>query len=174
MKHWGQLKMALIDKLRAIGDGFRESRGTTQEFTLDEMASMAQEPIGGSTEDLDEVLTEQEEIIAELTEELQKKTSGELNLGTCTVIINVPSKTNYYICREIVSDGAITYNVTKSYTDAAITQSMRCDSVMYIVAGSIKGAEVTDGEILELVSGQALVYKTPSLNNSIAQITLIG
>ena len=58
--------MALIDKLRAIGDGFRESRGTAQEFTLDEMASMAREPINGSTEDLDEVLTEQEGIIEEL------------------------------------------------------------------------------------------------------------
>lgn len=38
--------MALIDKLRAIGDGFRSSRGTEQEFTLDEMAAMASEPVG--------------------------------------------------------------------------------------------------------------------------------
>ena len=58
--------MALTDKLRAIGNGFRESRGTTQEYTLDEMASMAREPIGGGTEDLDEVLTEQEGVIEEL------------------------------------------------------------------------------------------------------------
>jgi hypothetical protein len=133
-------------------------------------------PTGGSGggEDLEAVLTEQEEIIAELTEELQKKTSGEPNLGTCTVVIGVPSKTNYYICCEAVSGDTITYNVTKHYVDADITKSARCDSVMYIVAGSIEGAEVTDGEILKLVSGQALVYKTPSLNNSIAQITLIG
>lgn len=38
--------MALIDKLKAIGDGFRSSRGTEQEFTLDEMAAMASEPVG--------------------------------------------------------------------------------------------------------------------------------
>lgn len=38
--------MALIEKLRAIGDGFRSSRGTEQEFTLDEMAAMASEPVG--------------------------------------------------------------------------------------------------------------------------------
>jgi hypothetical protein len=133
-------------------------------------------PTGGSGggEDLEAVLTEQEEIIAELTEELQKKTSGEPNLGTCTVVIDVPSKTNYYICCEAVSGDTITYNVTKHYVDADITKSVRCDSVMYIVAGTIEGAEVTDGEILKLVSGQALVYKTPSLNNSIVQITLIG
>lgn len=37
--------MALIEKLRAIGDGFRLSRGTEQEFTLDEMAEMASEPV---------------------------------------------------------------------------------------------------------------------------------
>ena len=39
--------MALIDKLRAIADGFRSSRGTTQEYSLDEMATLAAEPVGG-------------------------------------------------------------------------------------------------------------------------------
>ena len=39
--------MALTDKLTAIGDGFRTSRGTTQEYTLDEMAVLAAEPVGG-------------------------------------------------------------------------------------------------------------------------------
>ena len=36
--------MALIDKLTAIGDGFRSSRGTDQKYTLDEMAVLAAEP----------------------------------------------------------------------------------------------------------------------------------
>lgn len=44
--------MALIDKLRAIGDGFRESRGTTQEYTLDEMAQMAREASGADGDEL--------------------------------------------------------------------------------------------------------------------------
>lgn len=39
--------MALIDKLTAIADGFRASRGTTQEYTLDEMAVLAAEEVGG-------------------------------------------------------------------------------------------------------------------------------
>lgn len=40
--------MALIDKLRAIGDGFRLSRETTKEFTLEEMAVLAAEKVGTS------------------------------------------------------------------------------------------------------------------------------
>lgn len=36
--------MALINKLKAIGDGFRSSRGTDQKYTLDEMAVLAAEP----------------------------------------------------------------------------------------------------------------------------------
>lgn len=131
---------------------------------------------GGSSENLEEVLSEQETLIEELTAILQTKATGggELNLGTCTVVINVPSKTNYYICRENVADEAITYNISKSYTDAKITITARCDSVMYIVAGTIEDAEVTDGEVVRVVSGYGLIYKTASLNNSIAQITLKG
>lgn len=98
--------------------------------------------------------------------------SNVVNMDSCTVVTDVPSKTNYYICRETVSNGAITYNITKSYTDANITQSVRCDSTMYIVAGTIKGAVVTDGEVLRVVSGQGLVYKTPSTSGVKAQITL--
>ena len=41
--------MALIDKLTAIADGFRTSRGTTQAYTLDEMAELAAVPLGGGT-----------------------------------------------------------------------------------------------------------------------------
>ena len=39
--------MALIDKLTAIADGFRTSRGTEQKYTLDEMAVLAAEKVGG-------------------------------------------------------------------------------------------------------------------------------
>jgi hypothetical protein len=38
--------MALIDKLNAIGDGFRASRGTTDKYSLEQMAVLAAEPIG--------------------------------------------------------------------------------------------------------------------------------
>ena len=38
--------MALIDKLTAIADGFRASRGTTAKLSLDEMAVLAAENTG--------------------------------------------------------------------------------------------------------------------------------
>lgn len=40
--------MALTDKLTAIADGFRASRGTEDKYTLDQMAVLAAEPIGGA------------------------------------------------------------------------------------------------------------------------------
>ena len=39
--------MALIDKLIAIADGFRASRGLTEELSLDRMAELASEEVGG-------------------------------------------------------------------------------------------------------------------------------
>jgi hypothetical protein len=39
--------MALTDKLTAIADGFRTSRGTSDKYTLEQMATLAAEPIGG-------------------------------------------------------------------------------------------------------------------------------
>ena len=43
--------MALTDKLTAIADGFRTSRGTEQKYTLDEMAVLAAEKVGGGQPD---------------------------------------------------------------------------------------------------------------------------
>jgi hypothetical protein len=40
--------MALIEKLKAIADCFRSSRGTTKQYTLDEMAVMAAEAVGST------------------------------------------------------------------------------------------------------------------------------
>lgn len=41
--------MALIDKLKAIADGFRASRGTSKEYSLDEMAVLAAEKVGSGS-----------------------------------------------------------------------------------------------------------------------------
>lgn len=41
--------MALIDKLTAIADGFRASRGTTETYTLDRMAELAAEKVSTET-----------------------------------------------------------------------------------------------------------------------------
>lgn len=108
----------------------------------------------------------------QITGTMESGGGGEVNMNNCTVVSDVPSKTNYYICYEAVSGGAITYGITKHYTDANITKTVRCDSVMNIVAGTIKGATVTDGEVLRVVSGQGLVYKTPSESGASVQMTL--
>ena len=46
--------MALTDKLTSIADGFRSSRGTTDKYTLEQMAVLAAEPVGGGGADLPE------------------------------------------------------------------------------------------------------------------------
>ena len=98
---------------------------------------------------------------------------GEVNMGTCTVVIVPPSNTNYYVAREAVSNGTITYTMSRNYTGNKFTVSnVRCDSILWVMASVIKGAEVSDGELLRLQSGQGVAYKTPSTAGASATITL--
>jgi hypothetical protein len=97
---------------------------------------------------------------------------GEVNMGTCTVNITPPSSSNYYTGRETVSNGAISYTVSRSYTGSKFSVEARCDSVMYISASTIKSATATDGEILNVVSGYGIAFKTPSGNGTTVTITL--
>ena len=198
--------------LRDIADSIREKTGSTLNIAPEDMAEEILRISGA--EDLNDVLTEQENLITTLKRVItsieiggeptptQEKTiditengtvevtpddgyalskvtaninvptgGGEANMNTCTVVIDVPSKANYYICYEAVSGGAITYNITKHYTDSNITKTVRCDSVINVVAGTIKGATVTDGEVLRIVSGQGAVYGTPSTAGVTVEIT---
>lgn len=98
--------------------------------------------------------------------------SGQINMGTCTVIVDPPSSSNYYIGRETVSGGEVVYNITRSYTSNNITVKTRCDSLMYIIASTIKGAAVTDGEVLKLTSGYGIAYQTPSTDGVSVTVTL--
>ncbi len=98
---------------------------------------------------------------------------GEINTGTCSISITVPSSSNYYVCNENVgSDGTISYSITRSYTSSTISKKVRCDSVMYIQGSTIKGVEITDGELLKLTSGYGIAYRTPSTAGVTAKITL--
>lgn len=99
-------------------------------------------------------------------------TGGEVNMGTCTIKITVPSTSNYYVANEEVTSGEISHDVTRSYTSGTITKTVRCDSVMYIQASTIKGVTITDGELLKLASGYGIVYKTPSTAGATVQMTL--
>lgn len=97
---------------------------------------------------------------------------GDVNTGTCSVVIDVPSSANYYIGRETVSNGDVVYNITRSYASGNIPVNTRCDSLMYIMASTIKGVAVTDGEVLKLASGFGIAYQTPSTDGTSVQITL--
>lgn len=66
--------MALIDKLKAIGDGFRISRKTENEFTLDEMAAMAAEATATGN-------AQPEHVLAGYT---FSNAEGTDKVGTCT------------------------------------------------------------------------------------------
>ena len=100
------------------------------------------------------------------------ESNGEINMGTCTVKITVPSTSNYYFAYENVSSGAISYAIDRNYTGATLTKTVRCDSVMYIQGASIKGATLSDGELLKFVSGYGIAYKTPITDGVTVQITL--
>ena len=97
---------------------------------------------------------------------------GEVNTGTCTVKITVPSVSNYYSAYEQVGNDAVSYKIERNYTSGTLTKTVRCDSVMYIQASTIKGAEIADGEVLYLASGYGIAYKTPSASGTSVQVTL--
>lgn len=97
---------------------------------------------------------------------------GEVNTGTCTIKIAVPSQSNYYSAYEKVSSGQVTYQIDRNYTGGTLTKTVRCNSVMYIQGSTVKGATLSDGELLRLVSGYGIAYKTPSTQGVTIEITL--
>lgn len=70
--------MALIDKLTAIADEIRELSGTTNAMGLDAMA--------GNVSEANEEVSNQVDLIAQITSALEGKTSGR-SYDTCTVNI---------------------------------------------------------------------------------------
>ena len=71
--------MALIDKLTAIANAIRSKTGKSATLTLDEMPTeiaSIETGSGGGTEDLNDVLSEQETLIAELKSTLRGKAIG--------------------------------------------------------------------------------------------------
>lgn len=97
---------------------------------------------------------------------------SEINTGTCTIKITVPSSSNYYSAYEQVKSGAIDYKIDRNYTSGTLTKTVRCDSLMYIQGSTVKGATLSDGELLKLVSGYGIAYRTPSTAGVTVQITL--
>lgn len=165
---------ALAEGQATIHFAFLENSGD-ETITLDVVVVVTASG-GGTSENLDSVLAEQESLIAELSGILDQKAAGaapQLNLGTCTVNIIPAASTNHYLCRETVAtDGTISYAISKSYTSSKISVKARCDSVMYVQVSNATSAEVTGAELLKFISGQGVVIKTPSDNGATATITL--
>lgn len=98
---------------------------------------------------------------------------GALNTGTCTVVIKPAGNTNHYVYREVVnSNDTISYKLSRSYTSSNISNSARCDSNFVVMASNVKSATATGGEILAVISGQGVVFKTPATDGESVQITL--
>lgn len=98
---------------------------------------------------------------------------GTLNMGSCTVVIKPAGNTNHYVYREVVnSDDTIGYKLSRSYTSSNISQSARCDSNFVVMTSNVKSATATGGEILAVISGQGVVFKTPATAGESVQITL--
>ena len=164
---------ALAEGKATIQFAFLENSGD-ETITLDVVVVVTASG-GGTSENLDSVLAEQESLIAELSGILDQKASGgaQLNLGICTVSIVPAASANHYVCRETVAtDGTISYAISKSYTSSKISVKARCDSMFYVLTANITTAEVTAGELLKAISGQGVAYRTPSTNGATAQITL--
>lgn len=98
----------------------------------------------------------------------------ELNMGTCTVEFNLPSTANYYFAYETVSGGVISYKTDRNYISAGNSSSknVRCDSVLYCFCTTVTGVDITDGEVLQLISKYGIAYKAPSTAGVTVQITL--
>ena len=90
----------------------------------------------------------------------------QINTGTCTIRVRVPSAATYAAAHEIVSDDAVGYDMVSTYVSSSFSVTARCDSVMYIISTNIKGVTVTDGEVLQLVSNRGVAYRTPSTNGA--------
>ena len=100
-------------------------------------------------------------------------TGGTVNTGACTVVIKPAGNTNHYVYREVIdNDGAISYKLNRSYTSNDISLAARCDSIFVVMASNVKSATATGGEILAVVSGQGIVFKTPAEDGASVQITL--
>ena len=98
---------------------------------------------------------------------------GEVNMGTCTLKVAVPSSSNYYFAYEKVTSGNIVYQIDRNYASGTLTKStVRCGSIAYIQASTIKGVSVSDGEMLRLVSGYGIAYKVPNTAGATIEITL--
>lgn len=144
------------------GQGGDVTSTPTQEKTIDIIAN-----------GIIEVLPDDGYALSKVTANVNVAGGGNaVNTNVCTVKVIPAASTNHYIARETVSGGAISFAMSRSYTASAISMQVRCDSILYVMASNIKSAEAADGEVLKVVSGQGVAYKTPSTSGVTVNLTL--
>lgn len=114
--------MPLTDKLTAIADGFRESRETTQKYTLDEMAILAAEKITQPSGTL--------EIKENGTHDVKNYAFVNVNVAGggsdgspfCEVTISTPSGVEYYYNHELLPE--IPPDIAEDYPYITVIHSL--------------------------------------------------
>lgn len=104
--------MALIEKLTAIANGFRSSRGITNRLSLDEMATLAAEPLGGESK-LPQVV---DRSITEITAD---DLEGATQIGS-HAFYSCRSLTRVIIPDSAVNIGLSTFSYCENLTNVAI------------------------------------------------------
>ena len=112
--------MALIDKLKAIADGFRSSRGTTDELTLDDMAVLASEKVGGGESGENKLAKVIDRTATEVT---ASDLEGVTKIGNCA-FYNAITMTSIEIPNSVTSIGDDAFSSCSSLTSVTIGNSV--------------------------------------------------
>ena len=153
--------MALTDKLVAIADGFRSSRGTTKKYTLDEMATLAAEPINGSTT-ADFTIGYGYNNPASNTKTLYFNDVNLTTMQNYTIYFSVYSSSKYYVYRIKKTNGGYSHSMSSTSSGGnMLTQSM--DWVNSTVSSTIDGDFTINSDNIVIKSTSSYSFNNKSV-----------
>ena len=155
--------MALTDKLVAIADGFRSSRGTTKKYTLDEMAILAAEPINnGSTTTSDFTIGYGYNNPASNTKTLYFNDVNLTTMQNYTIYFSVYSSSKYYVYRIKKTNGGYSHSMSSTSSGGnMLTQSM--DWVNNTVDSTISGDFTINSDNIVIKSTSSYSFNNKSV-----------
>lgn len=154
--------MALTDKLVAIADGFRSSRGTTKKYTLDEMATLAAEPINGSTTTSDFTIGYGYNNPASNTKTLYFNDVNLTTMQNYTIYFSVYSSSKYYVYRIKKTNGGYSHSMSSTSSGGnMLTQSM--DWVNSTVDSTINGDFTINSDNIVIKSTSSYSFNNKSV-----------
>lgn len=153
--------MALTDKLVAIADGFRSSRGTANKYTLDEMATLAAEPINGSTT-ADFTIGYGYNNPASNTKTLYFNDVNLTTMQNYTIYFSVYSSSKYYVYRIKKTNGGYSHSMSSTSSGGnMLTQSM--DWVNSTVDSTISGDFTINSDNIVIKSTSSYSFNNKSV-----------